>query len=412
MMQHTRLRIAVREFSDFENALEEEIALYREKTAAVEFEAVPFEVHALHAELFEKNGLRSGAWDIAYLVTDWLAEAVEENTVEELTSYLKQKPIVGWPQEWARSITEPLYFSDKLYTLPWHDGPECLIYRRDLFENPSEQKAFRNQHGYALKPPTTWKQFADVARFFTRPGENLYGTMLAAFPDGHNTLYDFAIQLWSRGGELVDKQNRPLLDTPQAIAALDFYRNTIGDTSMCYPGGRELDSTRSGDVFLRGSVAMMVNWFGFAARCDREGSPLRGKVAIAPIPAQEGKKPISLSVFWTLGIGSGSKHKQAAFDFLHFLTQPALDKAIVKHGTVGVRLSTWRDSAVQEQVPAYRYIEEISLSARRLPRSRKLPTFADIVTDVATSALTTDEPSAQILKKAQQRIAAQKITLG
>lgn len=411
-MPKTKLCIAVREFSDFEQALDEEIALYRESTPDVEFEAVPFEVHALHAELFEKSGLRSGAWDIGYLVTDWLAEAAEENIVEELTPYIRQKPIADWPQEFASSITEPLYFGDKLYTLPWHDGPECLIYRRDLFDDVSEQKAFSRRCGYALKPPGTWKQFADIAHFFTRPEKNLYGTMFAAFPDGHNTLYDFALQLWSRGGELIDNQNRPLLDTPQAVAALDFYRTSIHDASMCYPGGEKLDSTKSGDVFLAGSVAMMVNWFGFAARCDRAGSPLRGKVAIAPIPAEEGKKPVSLSVFWTLGIGSGSKHKHAAFDFLHFLSQPALDKGIVKHGTVGVRLSTWRDPEVQKQVPAYTKIEEISMGARRLPRSRNLPLFADVVTEVATAALKTSEPSAQILKKAQQRIIAEMITLG
>ena len=105
---------------------------------------------------------------------------------------------------------------------------------------------------------------------------------------------------------------------------------------MCYPGAEQFDSTRSGDVFLSGAITMMVNWFGFAARCDRTGSPLQGKVAIAPIPADEGKPPASLSVFWTLGIGTGSKNKQAAYDFIHFLTQPEMDLGIVKHGTVGV----------------------------------------------------------------------------
>jgi multiple sugar transport system substrate-binding protein len=409
-MPGTRLRIAVREFSDFESALAEQIALYRQSHPDVEFEAVPLDLHRLHAELFENNGLRSGAWDIAYLVTDWLAEAVEENTIEELTPYLRQRPIPDWPEGWARSIVEPLYFGNQLYTLPWHDGPECLIYRRDLFENAAEQKAFHNQYGYTLQIPATWRGFADIAHFFTRPGENLYGAMFAAFPDGHNTLYDFALQLWSRGGELEDKDGFPVLNTPEAIAALDFYRSTIGDRSMCYPGAEKLDSTRSGDVFLSGAVAMMVNWFGFAARCDRPGSPLRGKVAIAPIPADKDKKAISLSVFWTLGIASGSQHKQAAFDFLHFVTQPALDKAIVKHGAVGVRLSTWRNPEVQQYAPAYGKIEEISLGARRLPRSRNLPLFAAAVTDVTTAALATDEPSAEILRKAQQRITEQRIT--
>lgn len=411
-MPDTRLRIAVREFSDFENALAEQISLYRNLHPNIEFEAAPLDLDTLHSELFEKDGLRSGAWDIGYLSTDWLAEAVGDGILEELTPWLHRDPVPDWPQDWARSLVEPLYFGDTLYSLPWHDGPECLIYRRDLFENPAEQAAFRNRYGYELKPPATWKQFTDIARFFTRPDQNLYGTMFAAFPDGHNTLYDFALQLWSRGGELEDQHHHALLDTPQAIAALDFYRTSIRDASMCYPHAEKLDSTRSGDVFLSGAVAMMVNWFGFAARCDRPGSPLRGKVAIAPIPADEGHPAASLSVFWTLSIGSGSRQKQAAWDFIHFLTQPALDKGIVRHGTVGVRLSTWRDPEIRKNAPVYSKIEEISLGARKLPRSRNLPAFAAIVNDVITAALTTARPSAEILREAQQRIAAQGITLG
>jgi multiple sugar transport system substrate-binding protein len=403
------LRIAVREFSDFENALAEEIALYRQSHLEVEFEAVPLDLHKLHAALFENNGLRSGDWDIAYLSTDWLAEAVEGGAVEDLTPWIQHTPIPDWPQGWPRSIVEPLYFGEKLYALPWHGGPECLIYRRDLFEDLREQEEFRNRNGCELRPPATWEQFTDIARFFTRPGENLYGAMFAAFPDGHNTLYDFALQLWSRGGEFEDQHGNALLDTPEAMAALNFYRNTIRDASACYPGAGKLDSTRSGDVFLSGAVAMMVNWFGFAARCDRPGSPLRGKVAIAPIPADEGVMPASLSVFWTLGLASGSKHKQAAFDFLHFLTGPDLDKGILKHGAVGVRLSTWRDPEVQEHAPVYRSIEEISLGARRLPRSRNLPAFANILNDVMTAALFSNQPSADILREAQQQIAEQKI---
>jgi multiple sugar transport system substrate-binding protein len=408
-MPNTHLRVAVREFVDFENAFAEQIELYRKLHPDVEIEAVPLDLHKLHAALFETNGLRSGTWDIGFLSTDWTAEAVESGAVEELTPYMQQKPVPDWPQGWARSISEPLRFDDKLYTLPWHDGPECLIYRRDLFEDANEQKTFRNQYGYDLKPPATWKQFSEVARFFTRPEKNLYGTLFAAFPDGHNTLYDFALQLWSRGGEFQDAAGNAVLDTAESIAALDFYRDIVRDASRCYPGAEQLDSTRSGDVMLSGAVAMMVNWFGFAARCDRADSPLRGKIAIAPIPADEGKTPASLSVFWTLGIGSGSKHKQAAYDFLHFLTQPELDLGIVKHGTVGVRLSTWRSAEVQRQVPAYGKIEEISLHARTLPRSKSLPAFAAVVDDVMVQALTTQTASGEILAKAQQRINEQRI---
>ena len=408
-MNMTRLRIAVREFSDFENALAEQIGIYREKHPEVEFDAVPLDLHKLHGEMFEQNGLRNGTWDIGYISTDWLAEAVDEGVIEELSPYMQAKPVAGWPEGWAQSIVDPLVFGDKLYTLPWHDGPECLIYRKDLFEDAGEQQKFRNQYGYELKPPTNWNQFTDIARFFTRSAENLYGTLFAAFPDGHNTLYDFALQLWSRGGEFEDKDGNAILNTPEAVAALEFYRNTIRDASMCYPGAADFDSTRSGDVVLSGAIAMMVNWFGFAARCDRPGSPLRGKIAIASIPSDEGKPPASLSVFWNLGIGAGSKTKQAAYDFIHFLTSPEMDMGIVKHGTVGVQLSTWRSAEVQKEIPAYAKIEEISLGARKLPRSRNLPAFAEILNDVATEALNTSEPSTVILAKGQARIDAQRI---
>ena len=59
-MASTLLRIAVREFADFENALAEQIGIYREKHPEVEFEAVPLDLHKLHGEMFEKDGLRNG----------------------------------------------------------------------------------------------------------------------------------------------------------------------------------------------------------------------------------------------------------------------------------------------------------------------------------------------------------------
>ena len=51
-MANIKLRIAVREYSDFENALTEEIELYRKQRPDVEFEAVPLDLHKLHAALF------------------------------------------------------------------------------------------------------------------------------------------------------------------------------------------------------------------------------------------------------------------------------------------------------------------------------------------------------------------------
>ena len=68
-----------------------------------------------------------------------------------------------------------------------------------------------------------------MARFFTRPEAGQWGTIFAGYPDGHNTVYDFCLQLWSRDGELIDAAGVPTLDTPAAVAALDFYRRLVND---------------------------------------------------------------------------------------------------------------------------------------------------------------------------------------
>ena len=107
-------------------------------------------------------------------------------------------------------------FDDIVLGLPYHDGPECLIYRTDLFEDPDEQARYLAQHGQPLNVPRTWDEFQQVARFFQRPETDLYGTVFAAYPDGHNTVYDFCLQLWTRGGELFDEQGKWNLQTEEA----------------------------------------------------------------------------------------------------------------------------------------------------------------------------------------------------
>lgn len=398
------LRIVHRNYADFEHALEDEARLFEAKHLDVAVELISVGIHELYAAALKEGGLRDGRFDLALLVTDWLAEGVTAGALEDLERWQQSVPIPEWPEAWATSLVRPLRINGHLSSLPWHDGPECLIYRKDLFEDPRLRAGHREVLGRDLAPPTTWVEFEETARFLTDPAANRHGTLFAAFPDGHNTLYDFALQVWSRGGELLDEVGRPRVHSAEGVQSLEFYRRVVGDSSICHPKSAELDSTQSGDVFLAGEVAMMVNWFGFSARSERAGSPLAGKVAIAPIPADPGRKPISLSVFWAMAMGAGSKQKELAWDFLRFIATPALDLGRTKHGTVGVRLSTWRDPGLHARIPAYAKIEEISLGARQLPVGPQMAAFANVIDSVVTRALTTTDPTAGILEEAQQQL--------
>ena len=110
--------------------------------------------------------------------------------------------------------------------------------------------------------------YAIRSYYVNRPEQGLYGTAFAGFPDGHNTVFDFCLQVWTRGGDILDAQNRVQLYSPQAVEGMQFYREALRNTRAIHPESPVFDSVQLGMAFANGNVAMMVNWFGFASMSD------------------------------------------------------------------------------------------------------------------------------------------------
>jgi multiple sugar transport system substrate-binding protein len=403
-------RIAIRRFGPFETAIQKQWAAFQQATGCplrLEYESL--DLNPLVETLFTRDGLKDGSWDIAFVVTDWLADAVESGSLRDLSPAMRADPVPDYPDGWVPALTGMQQFGDAVYGLPYHDGPECLIYRTDLFSDPAGRAAFAERFGYPLAVPRTWDQFEDVARFFTRPDDGLFGTIFAAFPDGHNSVYDFCLQLWSRGGQLHDAAGRPTLTTPEAAAALDFYRRIVNDRAMSPPGQEAIDSVRSGELFASGAVAMMVNWFGFAAVCEQPGCPVKGKTGVTTLPSAEGFPPASLIVYWLLAVAAGSPHPDVAYAFARHCCTPAMDKLTTLEGGIGCRRSTWNDPEVNALIPFYADLPRLHEGTRTLPRSRALPSLSHLIDEAVQAAITTDEPSAAILQRSQENAAVLKL---
>lgn len=384
-------RLAVRKFGPFETAIARQWASFRAATGCpLQLEAVPLDLHPLHAALFEERGLRDGKWDAAFIVTDWLAEARETGALLDLAPRLRVSPPESYPGGWADSLLRAQQFGETVLGLPYHDGPMCLIYRTDLLAEAG------------LKPPATWDEFQTSARLLTAPPKNRWGAVFAAYPDGHNTVYDFCLQLWTRGGELFDPNGRLLLDQPAAHAGLACYRTLLTDSAAVHPRSREFDSVQSGYAFARGEVAMMANWFGFAAMSETLAeSQVKGRVGIAPLPAAPGRASASLNVYWLLGVGAGSPHADVAQAFLAHCASPANDKLLTLTGGIGCRRSTWHDPEVNRVIPFYSSLEEIHRHARELPRLVHWSRLAGVIDRLMVATLTTTDPVASLAARAQ-----------
>jgi multiple sugar transport system substrate-binding protein len=395
-MTRPTLRVAVRKFGPFESAITAQFQDFVDATgndAAIE--AVAMDLNPLHETLIGARGLGSGEWDVAFMATDWLAEAQAAGLLADFDPMMRTAPIPDFPDAWSPSLTQMQRFAGGFWGMPYHDGPECLIYRRDLLE------------AAGIEVPRTWDAFHAAARKLHAPAQGRYGTVLALYPDGHNSFYDFCIQIWSRGSEVFDTVGRPDFTSPAAHEALDFLRTLARDEGAVAPGARDLDSVKTGLLFAEGRVALMANWFGFAAYGETApDSRVKGLIDVAPLPAGPNGRSVSLNVFWVLTIAAGSRHKALAWDFLRHCASGPMDKLTTTEGAIGVRRSTWMDPEVNALIPYYHRLEWLHAHARELPLTPHLAGISHVVDDLITAAVTGDAPTAELLSAAQTRAEA------
>lgn len=395
-----KFKILCRKNEDFENVVKLMWQKYKEVyPSSLELELVALHLPELHQAILTKD------FDVAHVNTDWLAQTWQNGCLEDLTPYVAAQPPQDYPQGWPQALLKLQTFPDGLAGIPFHDGPECLIFRKDLFNDPAEQAAFQARYGYPLKPPATWSAFADAAEFFNRPEQGMYGTLFALYPDGHNNIFDFALQVWSRGGEIEDSQGRVTLDTPKAAEAMEFYRSLV-QREFVHPNSRNMESIESSRAFARGEAAMMVNWFGFATMCETtEGSRVKGKVDIAAVPHSDAiDGPVSLNVYYTWSVSADSDKKQAAWDFITNTVTPENDIYLPMMGAIGCRKSTWYNEQVNAVIPYYSRMEQIHAYAKTLPRIPCWHDISQIIDRLMIRINSTDTPVETILRDAQAEV--------
>ena len=98
---------------------------------------MPLDLSPLHESLFVKRGLQLGDWDAVMISTDWLAQAADEQGLIDLAPFVAQTPPEGYPNAWSDSLLRLQQFDGAQLGLPYHDGPQCLIYRKDIFADPN-----------------------------------------------------------------------------------------------------------------------------------------------------------------------------------------------------------------------------------------------------------------------------------
>ncbi|MFJ4868376.1 extracellular solute-binding protein [Streptomyces sp. NPDC088757] len=204
--------------------------------------------------------------------------------------------------DWLPGLAEPGKVDGKQYGIPWYGASRVVIYHKDLFAKAG------------VTPPKTQEEWlAATAKLdegktqgIYLPGQNWY------------TLSGF---VWEAGGDLAVQDGgkwKGALDTPQALAGMDFYRKL----QALGKGPKDADESKppQAEVFAKGDVAQIIVVPGGAKIVEEINPALKGKLAFFPIPGRTAGKP---GAVFTGGsdfiVPEASTHPDAAYEVVEAL---------------------------------------------------------------------------------------------
>ncbi len=265
------------------------------------------------------------AYDMVVGDSQWIGQAVEQGHYLDLTSFMNENNIT----ESVTPATLQFYGeypsgSGTYYAYPTEGDAVGWAYRKDLFENPDNMAAFEAKYGYPLAVPTTWAQLRDIAEFFTRPDDNLYGVGVYTQIDydgltmGYETaMFSWGVNWWGDGYGVLD-----VVNSDKAVEALDFYKSLY---QFAPPGTNNAFYAEMNDVFINGQAAMIMNYFAFFPALANPGvNPFAESTGFFATPeGPYGDRYTSLGGQGLSVINYISdERKQASLDFIKWFASP------------------------------------------------------------------------------------------
>lgn len=260
---------------------------------------VEFKTHTLeevfHHIVREKEQPES-TYDICVYDISWLRYLVKAGALREVTGLMESRPELA--ERFMDKNLDNCRYHQVYYGFPFIGGTQLLFYRRDLFETPSIQRAFRQQHHLPLRPPTTWTEFNGIAKFFTRRfnpnSPTIYGTAIEGGLQA-DMMLELLIRLWSFGGGLMDENGKLTLNTPQNVRGMQSILETISYTDQEVT---EMSQERLFRDFGNGDVAMIISFSEYASRIrDEVHGDIITKIGYSQVPGR-----VPANVGWNIGV--------------------------------------------------------------------------------------------------------------
>lgn len=283
----------------------------------VKYQYVPFAStrEKLTAELVGQ----SAQYDVLSTMDVWGPSMYQ--LFEPLNAMLAEKKIdmeSRYPYAHLRAARDGNGNGKNILGFPIRGHVQLMFYRRDIFDK------------LGLKAPATWDDMVEAGKVITAKTDMSGVAMYYGKTAGQNLMIWFNY-LWGNGGELLDAKGQPAFNSPAGIAATQAYIDVMLKHKAAPAASASFNETDAVNSVAQGKSAMVpVWWWRYASLVDPKVSTLKPEqVAFAPLPSMPGKPNTTYTNTWFYGINRNSKKKAAAMEFLTWLSQPEIERAVL-----------------------------------------------------------------------------------
>ncbi|MFO1055423.1 MAG: extracellular solute-binding protein [Dongiaceae bacterium] len=301
------------------NYLQELVNQYEKETGVkVTIETTPWS--DFQTKAFTEFNAHGDSYDMVVGDSQWLGAGSTGGHYVDLTDFFKQHQLdkVMTPAT-VRGYAEYPPGSGKYWAVPLEGDANGWAYRKDWFEDPKEQAAFKAKYGYDLAVPKDYKQMRDIAEFFYRPDQKRYG--VALYTDNSYDAMAMGVEqtIFSYGGDLGDYSSykvRGIINSPQAIEGLKAYRELY---KFAPPGWGKAFFLEDNQAITEGLAAMSMNFFAFfPALANPATNPHAAGTGFFANPAGPGGAHFAALGGQGVSIVSYSKNRDQAMKFLEW----------------------------------------------------------------------------------------------
>ena len=259
---------------------------------------------------------------------------VQNNWMTDLTEYANASSEWDW-HDFQPGPRESVTIDDKIYGVPIVTDTNILYYNKELLEAA----------GVAV--PTTVEELESAAKTLTKDGVSGFisrGALTVA-------VSPFSSFLFSFGGDYTDASGNASVDSPEAIAAFEYYGKLLKDYGPAGVG--DMSWPQAMPVFTSGKAAMMTDADSlFSKVTDPAESQVADNVGYAMVPAgADGSKTYNVSSNG-LAINQASKNKDNAWKFIEWITNKTNTITMQAAGVPSARASAWSDPEGTKGFPA------------------------------------------------------------